>query len=32
MEKNSYKQYMLDYDENKKYTVIRDGYFNFVKG
>ncbi|BFJ00316.1 MAG: DNA sulfur modification protein DndD [Priestia megaterium] len=32
MENNSYKQYMLDYDENKKYTVIRDGYFNFVKG
>lgn len=31
MEKNSYKQYMLDYDEKKKYTVIRDGYFNFVR-
>lgn len=32
MESNSYKQYMLDYDEEKKYTVIRDGYFQFVKG
>lgn len=32
MEKSSYKQYMLDYDERKKYTVIRDGYFDFVRG
>ncbi|MGE7118861.1 DNA sulfur modification protein DndD [Peribacillus sp. NPDC046944] len=32
MEKNSYKQYMLDYNEKKKYTIIRDGYFDFVKG
>ncbi|MDX5475917.1 MAG: DNA sulfur modification protein DndD [Bacillaceae bacterium] len=32
MKTHSYKQYMLDYDENKKYTVIRDGYFQFVKG
>ncbi|WP_026585252.1 DNA sulfur modification protein DndD [Bacillus sp. J33] len=31
MEKNSYKQYMLDYDQDKKYTIIRDGYFKFVK-
>lgn len=31
MEQNSYKQYMLDYDEKKKYTIIRDGYFNFVR-
>ncbi|MFD1739511.1 DNA sulfur modification protein DndD [Bacillus salitolerans] len=31
MKQNSYKQYMLDYDEDKKYTVIRDGYFNFVR-
>lgn len=31
MEKNSYKQYLLDYDETKKYSVIRDGYFDFVK-
>ncbi|WP_043931898.1 DNA sulfur modification protein DndD [Bacillus sp. EB01] len=31
MEANSYKQYMLDYDEAKKYTVIRDGYFDFVR-
>lgn len=32
MKTHSYKQYMLDYDERKKYTVIRDGYFQFVKG
>lgn len=32
MKKNSYRQYMLDYDEKKKYTIIRDGYFNFIKG
>lgn len=31
MEKNSYKQYMLDYNERKKYTIIRDGYFDFVR-
>jgi DNA sulfur modification protein DndD len=31
METNSYKQYMLDYDETKKYTIIRDGYFDFVR-
>ncbi len=31
MEKSSYKQYMLDYNEKKKYTVIRDGYFDFVR-
>lgn len=31
MRDNSYKQYMLDYDQEKKYTIIRDGYFNFVK-
>ena len=31
MKEHSYKQYMLDYDEEKKYTVIRDGYFDFVK-
>lgn len=30
MKDSSYKQYMLDYNEDKKYTVIRDGYFNFV--
>lgn len=30
MSANSYKQYLLDYDEEKKYTVIRDGYFNFI--
>jgi len=29
MKDHSYKQYMLDYDENKKYTIIRDGYFEF---
>src|SRR5690606_12918864 len=27
MKENSYKQYMLDYNESKKYTIIRDGYF-----
>lgn len=32
MSEASYKQYMLDYDETKKYTVIRDGYFRFVEG
>lgn len=32
MEQSSYKQYMLDYNESKKYTIIRDGYFQFIKG
>ncbi|WP_404448099.1 DNA sulfur modification protein DndD [Sutcliffiella horikoshii] len=31
MESHSYKQYMLDYDERKKYTIIRDGYFEYAK-
>lgn len=31
MEQNSYRQYMLDYDEDKKYTIVRDGYFDFVR-
>lgn len=31
MNNNSYKQYLLDYDEEKKYTRIRKGYFDFVK-
>lgn len=30
MKANSYKQYMLDYNETKKYTLIRDGYFEFI--
>lgn len=30
MRANSYKQYMLDYNETKKYTLIRDGYFEFI--
>lgn len=30
MKKSSYKQYMLDYDETKKYTLIREGYFEFI--
>ncbi len=30
MKKHSYKQYMLDYNESKKYTLIRDGYFEFI--
>lgn len=32
MQEHSYKQYMLDYNEQKKYTIVRDGYFEFVKG
>ncbi|HZG86239.1 DNA sulfur modification protein DndD [Paenibacillus sp.] len=31
MKQHSYRQYMLDYDQKKKYTIIRDGYFDFVK-
>lgn len=31
MKECSAKQYLLHYDETKKYTVIRDGYFNFIK-
>ncbi|MDV2884688.1 DNA sulfur modification protein DndD [Alkalihalophilus pseudofirmus] len=31
MKNHSYKQYMLDYSEEKKYTVLRDGYFEFVR-
>ena len=31
MNENSYKQYLLDYDEEKKYTRVRKGYFDFVK-
>ncbi|AMO86768.1 ATPase involved in DNA repair [Solibacillus isronensis B3W22] len=31
MKECSAKQYLLHYDEQKKYTVIRDGYFNFIK-
>lgn len=31
MQEHSHKQYMLDYDQSKKYTVIRDGYFDFIK-
>lgn len=30
MRDNSYKQYMLDYNETKKYTLIREGYFEFI--
>lgn len=30
MKESSYKQYMLDYDETKKYTLIREGYFEFI--
>lgn len=29
--KFSSRQYLLDYNENKKYTIIPDGYFNFIK-
>ncbi|MCA0987273.1 DNA sulfur modification protein DndD [Guptibacillus algicola] len=31
MKEHSHKQYMLDYDEDKKYTVIRKGYFDLIK-
>ncbi|WP_227939008.1 DNA sulfur modification protein DndD [Alkalihalobacillus deserti] len=31
MKSHSYRQYMLDYNEDKKYTVLRDGYFEFLK-
>ena len=27
----SYRQYLLDYDQEKKYTIVRDGYFEFIK-
>jgi len=30
MKEHSYKQYMLDYDQSKKYTIIREGYFDFL--
>lgn len=32
MKAASYKQYLLDYHKEYKYTTIRDGYFEFVKG
>lgn len=32
MKANSYRQYMLDYNEEKKYTLIREGYFEFIGG
>lgn len=32
MEQNTAKQLMLDYNEQEKYTVIREGYFEFTKG
>jgi DNA sulfur modification protein DndD len=31
MKNSSHRQYLLDYDQNRKYTIIRDGYFDFVK-
>lgn len=31
MKNTSHRQYLLDYDQNRKYTIIRDGYFDFVK-
>lgn len=31
MKMHSYKQYMLDYDQAKKYTTIREGYFEFME-
>lgn len=32
MSKYTYRQYMLDYDQEKKYTIIRDGYFDLMGG
>lgn len=32
MRENSFSQYLLDYDEENKYTRIRKEYFDFVKG
>lgn len=32
MKKYSYNQYMLDYKEDKKYTVISKGYFDLIGG
>jgi len=32
MKQNTAKQLMLDYNEQEKYTVIREGYFEFTKG
>lgn len=29
MELHSHKQFMLDYNQDKRYTAIRDGYFDF---
>ena len=31
MNQCSARQYLLDYNESKKYTIIRDGYFKFIK-
>lgn len=31
MKLHSHRQYKLDYDQEKKYTIVRDGYFDFVK-
>lgn len=31
MKEHSYRQYMLDYDQDKKYTIIREGYFEFLE-
>ena len=30
MKEHSYKQYLLDYNEQKKYTQVRSDYFSFV--
>lgn len=32
MSKYTIREYMLDYDQIKKYTIIRDGYFNLIEG
>ncbi|WP_213421278.1 DNA sulfur modification protein DndD [Bhargavaea massiliensis] len=32
MKQYTAREYLLDYDQTKKYTVIRDGYFNLIGG
>lgn len=32
MLEHTYKNYMLDYNEEKKYTQIKEGYFEFTRG
>ncbi|WP_102706490.1 DNA sulfur modification protein DndD [Terribacillus saccharophilus] len=32
MQEHSVQQYLLDYNEDRKYTIIRDGYFDIAGG